>query len=85
MKVNPSALKHGVSEADVLHAAQNWAYASDPDDDMPAKQFVLGFDRSGRLLELAIPTLRQRAPTCDPLVTTQHRRHPRPGLRLRPD
>lgn len=56
MKVNPSALKHGLSETDILHAAQNWAYASDPDDDMPAKQFILGFDSSGRLLELAIVT-----------------------------
>lgn len=56
MKVNPSALKHGISKTDILYAAENWAYASDPDDDMPAKQFVLGFDRSGRLLELAILT-----------------------------
>lgn len=56
MKVNPSALKHGISEIDILYAAENWAYASDPDDDMPAKQFVLGFGRSGRLLELVIPT-----------------------------
>ncbi|AXH97394.1 toxin [Ornithinimicrobium avium] len=54
MKVNPSALKHGLTEPDILHAAENWAYASEPDDDMPAKQFVLGFDRSGRLLEMAI-------------------------------
>lgn len=56
MKVNPSALRHGISEIDVLHAAENWAYASEPDDEMPSKQFVLGFDRSGRLLELAILT-----------------------------
>lgn len=46
MKVNSSALKHGINETDILYAAENWAYASDPDDDMPAKQFVLGFDRS---------------------------------------
>lgn len=56
MKVGPSALKHGLSEADILCAAKNWAYASEPDDDVPAKQFVLGFDRSGRLLELAVLT-----------------------------
>ena len=54
MKVNTSALKHGVAEADILYAAQHRAYESEPDDDMPAKQFVLGFDRHGRLLELAI-------------------------------
>ena len=56
MRVSSSALRHGISEADILYAAENWAYASEPDDDMPAKQFVLGFDRSGRLLELAILT-----------------------------
>lgn len=56
MKVGSSALRHGISESDILHAAENWAYASDPDDDIPAKQFVLGFDRSGRLLELAVVT-----------------------------
>ncbi len=56
MKVNPSALTHVISQTDILYAAENWAYASDPDDDMPTKQFVLGFDRSGRLLELAILT-----------------------------
>nr|WP_306270643.1 hypothetical protein [Ornithinimicrobium sp. HY1793] len=39
-----------------MYAVNHWAYASDPDDDMPAKQFVLGFDRSGRLLELTILT-----------------------------
>ena len=52
MKVNPSALKHGISADDILFAAENWAYASEPDEGMPAKQFVLGFDSSGRLLEL---------------------------------
>lgn len=47
-------MRHGIDEDDILFAAAHWAYASDPDDDMPAKQFRLGFDRSGRLLELAI-------------------------------
>lgn len=56
MKVGTSALKHGISDTDILHAAENWAYASQPDDDVPAKQFVLGFDPNGRLLELAILT-----------------------------
>ena len=44
MKVAPSALKHGISELDILYAAENWAYTSQPDDDIPAKQLVLGFD-----------------------------------------
>ncbi|MGB3257388.1 MAG: hypothetical protein WBG89_10200 [Ornithinimicrobium sp.] len=34
MKVNPSALKHGIGEPDILYAAENWAYASDPDEDI---------------------------------------------------
>lgn len=56
MKVNSSAFKHGISEDDILFAAENWAYASRPDDPMPAKQLVLGFDTGGRLLELPILT-----------------------------
>lgn len=34
MKVNSSALRHGISEPDILWAAENWAYASDPDEDV---------------------------------------------------
>lgn len=45
MKVSTSALKHGISELDILFAAENWAYASEPDDEIPAKQFVLGLIR----------------------------------------
>ena len=56
MKVNPSALKHGISEEDIMHAARRPSCLSEPDDDMPAKQFALGFDTHGRLLELAILT-----------------------------
>lgn len=55
-EVHRSALKHGVSEEDILRAATHRAYESEPDDDLPAKQFVLGFDRHGRLLELGILT-----------------------------
>jgi hypothetical protein len=56
VKVAPSALKHGISELDILYAAENWAYSSQPDDDVPAKHLVLGFDSNGRHLELAILT-----------------------------
>ena len=56
MRVNHSALKHGIGEKDILHAVAHRAYESEPDDDIPAKQFVLGFDRHGRLLELVIVT-----------------------------
>ncbi len=32
MKVNPSALKHGISESDILYAASHPAYLSEPDE-----------------------------------------------------
>ncbi len=54
MKVHHSARKHGIADDDILHAATSRVYESEPDDDLPAKQFVLGFDRHGRLLELVI-------------------------------
>ena len=47
MKVHRSALKHGVSTEDALHAVEHRIYESQPDDDMPAKQFLRGFDRCG--------------------------------------
>ena len=56
MKINPSALKHGISEFDILFVAENWAYATERDGDMPAKRMVLDFDRNGRLLKMAILT-----------------------------
>lgn len=56
MKIHPSAFKHGIDEADILHAAGQAAFESLPDADAPAKRFVLGFDRHGRLLELVILT-----------------------------
>ena len=56
MKVNPSACKHGIGEEDILCAAEHPVFLREPDDDMPAKQFALGLDTHGRLLELAILT-----------------------------
>lgn len=56
MKVHSSALKHGIAAEAILLAARHRAYEREPDDDMPAKQFVLGWDSHGRLLELMILT-----------------------------
>ena len=56
MKVHRSALKRGVSTENVLHAVEHRIYESQPDDDMPAKQFLMGFDRCGRLLEVVVLT-----------------------------
>lgn len=60
MKVNDSALRHGLQEEDILYAAKNAVYLTEPDEDMPAKQIALGFDTHGRLLELAILTFDSR-------------------------
>ncbi|PND52488.1 MULTISPECIES: toxin [Rhodococcus] len=54
MKAHKSALKHGIDEADSIHAAENPVYAADLDDDHPAREFRLGFDLKGRLLELVV-------------------------------
>ena len=54
MKAHKSALKHGIAEADGIYAARHHSYAADLDDDNPARQFRLGFDPSGRLLELVV-------------------------------
>lgn len=54
MKVHASALKHGVEPDDAVNAASDPVFVSDLDDDSPARQFRLGFDGSGRLLELVV-------------------------------
>lgn len=54
MKAHKSALKHGVSESGGIYAAEHHVYVADPDDDNPARQFRLGFNPSGRLLELVV-------------------------------
>jgi len=54
--VHRSALKHGVAKDDVLFAAQHPAYVADLDEDSPARQFRLGFDQAGRVLELVVLT-----------------------------
>lgn len=54
MKVNPTALKHGVSAEDAIHAATHWAYVSEPDEGSPARQLRLGFDTAGRVLEIIV-------------------------------
>ncbi|BAC18066.1 putative toxin-antitoxin system, toxin component [Corynebacterium efficiens YS-314] len=54
MKVHKSALKHGIPEEDSIYAA-TWAlWIEDLDEDSPARQLRLGFDQSGRLLEIVL-------------------------------
>lgn len=54
--MHPAALKHGIDPEDAVTAAANVVYVADLDEDTPARQFLLGFDRSGRLLELVVLT-----------------------------
>jgi len=54
MRVNDSALKHGISVEDAVQAA-TWAlWIEDLDENSPARQLRLGFDTRGRLLETVV-------------------------------
>jgi predicted hotdog family 3-hydroxylacyl-ACP dehydratase len=52
--VHAAAFKHGVSAEDGTYAAQHAAYVAYLDDDSPSRQLRLGFDSSGRLLEVVV-------------------------------
>ena len=54
MKVHPAALKHGIEPDDATHAAIWALWIEYLDDDSPARQFRLGFDTRGRLLETVV-------------------------------
>jgi hypothetical protein len=54
VKVHQAALKHGIDPKDAVLAATSAVYVADLDDDSPARQLRLGFDKSGRLLELVV-------------------------------
>lgn len=54
LKVHDAARKHGIDPADAVHAAERAAFVADLDEDSPARQLRLGFDVSGRLLEVVV-------------------------------
>lgn len=54
MEVHRSALKHGIAAEDALYAAAHYVYIADLDEENPVRQFRLGFDSVGRLLELVV-------------------------------
>ena len=54
MKAHKSALKHAISEDAGIYAAEHHVLVADLDDDNPARQFRLGVDPNGRLLELVV-------------------------------
>ena len=52
--VHSSALKHGIDPEDTLYAA-NWPLWIEPlNGERPQRELRLGFDMSGRLLELVV-------------------------------
>jgi uncharacterized DUF497 family protein len=51
IEFNPSAFKHGVSEADIQKAIERFIY-EDPLQDYENKYLLLGFDTKGTLLEI---------------------------------
>ena len=52
IEFNHSAFKHGVTEADIRYAIINAVIYDDIWDDAADKHLLLGFDDSGRLLEI---------------------------------
>ncbi|MEL4503960.1 hypothetical protein AAEX63_05020 [Luteococcus sp. H138] len=54
MKVNPLDVEARHQRRRHSSRREHRAYESEPDDAMPAKQFIMGWDTNGRLLELAI-------------------------------
>jgi len=51
VKINQSALKHGISGKDICLALETFIY-EDPLDDEQDKFLVVGFDGNGNLLEI---------------------------------
>ncbi len=56
MTIHDSARKYGLSPQDIIQAATWPLWVEDLDDDSPARQLRLGFDREGRLLETVVLT-----------------------------
>ena len=56
MKVRSSALRHGIESADSIHVATWPQFVAPIDYEHPQREFRLGFDTKGRLLELVVLT-----------------------------
>jgi hypothetical protein len=54
VNVHDAALKHGIAPDDIRQAASWPIWIEDLDDDSPARQLRLGFDKQGRLLETVV-------------------------------
>ena len=56
MTIHDSARKYGLSPQDIIQAATWPLWVEDLDDDSPAWQLRLDFDREGRLIETVVLT-----------------------------
>ncbi|WP_322769520.1 hypothetical protein [Frankia sp. Cr1] len=57
MDVHRSARKHGIADADSIHAAQRFLVAyplGDDEEEEPRRELRLGPDRAGNLLEIVV-------------------------------
>lgn len=54
MRVHDSALKHGIEAHAAVYAAERPVFVADLDNDSALRQLRLGFDPSGRVLELVV-------------------------------
>jgi uncharacterized DUF497 family protein len=54
VEIRDSARKHGIADADMLHAIKNPIRYREQDYDGEARIFIIGPDRTGRFLELVI-------------------------------
>jgi hypothetical protein len=54
VEVHRAARKHGVGDVDIQQAATNYVIAYTLEDDRPSRELRLGFDTTGRLLEIVV-------------------------------
>lgn len=54
MQVHESARNHGIAPEDGIYAATHALYESMLEDDNPTRTLRLGFDTTGRLLEVVV-------------------------------
>ena len=54
IQINDSARKHGIQDADIFHALDNMIRYAEQEYDGELRVFIIGADRSGRLLELVV-------------------------------
>ncbi len=55
MEIHRAARRHGVGDADIVHAVGHVVVVHDVgDDDSPRRSLLLGVDRAGNMLELIV-------------------------------